>query len=37
MTKPASVRINKHQLRIMDLTFTDMYMGGKTMPCNFNS
>ena len=37
MTKPTSARINKHRQRIQDLSFTDRYMSGKEMPCDFNS
>ena len=37
MTRPASVRVNKHRQKIQDLRFTDRYMSGKVMPCDFNS
>ena len=37
MTKPCSVRINKHRQKIQDLSFTDRYMPGKEIPCDFNS
>ena len=37
MTRPASVRVNKHRQKIQDLSFTDKYMSGKVIPCDFNS
>ena len=37
MRKPTSACINKHRQRIQDLSFTDRYMSGKEMPCDFNS
>lgn len=37
MTRPASVRVNKHRQKVQDLSFTDKYMPGKVIPCDFNS
>lgn len=37
MTRPTSARINKHRQKIQDLSFTDRYMSGKEIPCDFNS
>ena len=37
MTKPCSARISKHRQKIQDLSFTDRYMAGKEIPCDFNS
>ena len=36
-TKTCSVRINKHRQKVLDLSFTDKYMPGKEIPCDFNS
>ena len=37
MTRPASVRVNKYRQKVQDLSFTDKYMPGKVIPCDFNS
>ena len=36
-SKAASVRINKHRMKVQDLCFTDKYMPGRTIPCDYNS
>ena len=37
MTKTCLVRINKHWQKVQDLSFTDKYMPGKEIPCDYNS
>ena len=37
LTRPAPVRVAKHRTRITDLTFTDKYLPGKEMPCDYAS
>ena len=35
--RAASVRINKQRKKVQVLSFTDKYMPGKTIPCDYNS
>ena len=37
LSKAAPVRIAKHRTRILDLKFTDKYIPGKEMPCDYAS
>ena len=37
MSRPASVRINKHRHKAMDLSFTDKYLPGRANPADYNS
>ena len=37
MTKAAPVRVGRHRNKVQDLSFTDKYLEGKAMPCNYTS
>ena len=37
MTKAAPVRVGRHRNKVQDLSFTDKYLPGKTMPCDYAS
>ena len=37
LTKPGSVRLNKHRQLIQDLSFTDKYLPGKKNPADYSS
>ena len=37
MTKTAPVRVTRHRNKVQDLRFTDKYLEGKAMPCNYAS
>ena len=36
-TRPASLRINKHRSKVIDLVYTDKYLAGSKMPADFAS
>ena len=37
MTKAAPVRVGRHRNKVQDLSFTDKYLPGKAMPCDYAS
>ena len=37
MTKTAPVRVTRHRNKVQDLHFTDKYLEGKAMPCDYAS
>ena len=37
MSKTAPVRVSRHRNKVQDLSFTDKYLEGKAMPCDYAS
>ena len=37
ITRAAPVRVARHRNKVQDLSFTDKYLPGKTMPCDYAS
>ena len=37
MTKAVPMRVTRHRNKVQDLRFTDKYLPGKTMPCDYTS
>ena len=37
MIKAAPVRVGRHRNKVQDLSFTDKYLPGKAMPCDYAS
>ena len=37
MTKAAPLRVGRHRNKVQDLSFTDKYLPGKEMPCDYAS
>ena len=37
MTKAVPMRVTRHRNKVQDLRFTDKYLPGKTMPCDYAS